>query len=165
MALRPQLHSPAVQWAINRIGRGSSDGGRSVDNPMRQKIPCVAGAPGFQSSLMSRTKRGQQKSGLLPRPRKNRCFVGVAPVASSCAHASGESAQAARKKSGSGVTVAYRIDGTPRRANGPPPQAGHFHFQPTPALMPHSLPLVDTPAPHDIFPSSDSALKVSATAL
>jgi hypothetical protein len=86
-------------------------------------------------------------------------------MASSYAHASGESAQAARKKSGSGVTVAYRIDGTPRRADGPPPQAGHFHFQPTPALMPHSLPLVDTPAPHDIFPSSDSALKVSATAL
>ena len=35
-------------------------------------------------------------------------------AASSCAHASGESARAARKKSGLGVTVAYRIDGTPR---------------------------------------------------
>ena len=41
----------------------------------------------------------------------------------------------------------------------------YFHFQPMPALMPHSLPVVERPAPQDILPSSDSALKVSATAL
>ncbi len=59
-----------------------------------------------------------------------------------------------------------------REARKPPPEGmfgglsvAYFHFQPMPALMPHSLPVVVTPAPHDILPSSDSALKVSATAL
>nr|WP_277401886.1 hypothetical protein [Variovorax sp. RKNM96] len=41
----------------------------------------------------------------------------------------------------------------------------YFHFQPMPAFTPHSLPVVVRPAPQDILPSSDKALKVSATAL